>query len=115
LLSTDFCTPLNLQVSAQATVPPAHFPAKAKRIIFLFMQGGPSQLDLFDPKEFIQQRHGHPIDSPLSKNILQVGTEKFLALGTAVPVRPAEIAVCPFPICFPVWLPLRTKSVCCVE
>ncbi|MGV2340813.1 MAG UNVERIFIED_CONTAM: DUF1501 domain-containing protein [Planctomycetaceae bacterium] len=68
--------------------PAAHFPAKAKRIIFLFMQGGPSQLDLFDPKEFIQQRHGHPIDSPLSKNILQVGTEKFLALGTAVPVRP---------------------------
>ena len=26
------------------------FPAKAKRVIFLFMSGGPSQPDLFDPK-----------------------------------------------------------------
>jgi hypothetical protein len=73
---------------AKASGPGAHFPAKAKRVIFLFMQGGPSQADLFDPKEFIQQRHGQPIDSPLSKNVLQVGTEKFLALGTAIPVRP---------------------------
>lgn len=67
---------------------PPHYPAKARRVIFLFMQGGPAQMDLFDPKEFIQQKHGQPIDSPLSKNVLQVGTEKFLALGTAVPVRP---------------------------
>ena len=29
---------------------PAHFPAKAKRVIFLFMSGGPSHVDLFDPK-----------------------------------------------------------------
>ena len=27
-----------------------HFPAKAKRIIYLFMSGAPSHLDLFDPK-----------------------------------------------------------------
>ena len=27
-----------------------HFPAKAKRVIFLFMHGGPSQVDTFDPK-----------------------------------------------------------------
>lgn len=65
-----------------------HFAPRAKRVIFLFMQGGPSQIDLFDPKDFIQKRHGQPIDSPLSKNVLQVGTEKFLALGTAIPVRP---------------------------
>ncbi|MDX2037014.1 MAG: DUF1501 domain-containing protein [Isosphaeraceae bacterium] len=61
---------------------------KAKRVIFLFMQGGPSQHDLFDPKDFINARHGKPIDSPLRKDLLQVGTEKFLALGTSVPVRP---------------------------
>src|SRR5947208_5413731 len=29
---------------------PSHFPAKAKRVIYLFMVGAPSQLDLFDPK-----------------------------------------------------------------
>ena len=29
---------------------PAHFPARAKRVIFLFMNGGPSHVDTFDPK-----------------------------------------------------------------
>ena len=29
---------------------PAHRPAKAQRVIFLFMSGGPSHVDLFDPK-----------------------------------------------------------------
>jgi hypothetical protein len=61
---------------------------RAKRVIFLFMQGGPSQLDLFDPKPFINQRHGQKITSPLRKEITQIGTEQFLALGTMAPVRP---------------------------
>lgn len=61
---------------------------KAKRVIFLFMQGGPSQLDLFDPKPYINKREGQKIDSPLRKEVTQVGTEKFLALGTMAPVRP---------------------------
>ena len=74
-------------LAAESSAQP-HFAPRAKRVIFLFMQGGPSQIDLFDPKDFIQKRHGQPIDSPLSKNVLQVGTEKFLALGTAIPVRP---------------------------
>ena len=61
---------------------------KAKRVIFLFMQGAPSQIDLFDPKSFINDRHGKSIDSPLRKEVTQIGTEKFLALGTQAPVRP---------------------------
>jgi hypothetical protein len=61
---------------------------KAKRLIFLFMAGGPSQPDLFDPKPYIQSKHGETIDSPLSKNVLQVGTDKYLALGTMAPVLP---------------------------
>lgn len=74
--------------SSPLTVRPPHQLPKAKRVIFLFMQGGPSQPDLFDPKEFIRQKHGQAIDSPLSKNVLQVGTEKFLALAATAPVRP---------------------------
>jgi hypothetical protein len=35
-----------------------HFPAKAKRIIYLFMHGGPSQLDLFDHKPGLSRWHG---------------------------------------------------------
>src|SRR5437867_2639688 len=38
-----------------------HFPAKAKRIIYLFMAGGPSQLDLFDYKPVLNQRNGEDL------------------------------------------------------
>ena len=35
-----------------------HFPAKAKRVIFLFMTGGVSHVDTFDPKPFLTASHG---------------------------------------------------------
>lgn len=39
----------------------AHFPAKAKRVIHLFMNGGPSQVDTFDPKPALQKFAGKTI------------------------------------------------------
>lgn len=39
---------------------PTHFPAKAKQVVFLYMDGGPSQVDTFDPKPRLQQEHGQP-------------------------------------------------------
>lgn len=41
----------------------AHFPAKAKRVIHLFMNGGPSHLDTFDPKPSLQKYAGQPVPS----------------------------------------------------
>ncbi len=38
-----------------------HFAPKAKRIIYLFQSGGPSQLDLFDYKPLLNQRHGEQL------------------------------------------------------
>lgn len=38
-----------------------HFPAKAKRVIFLFMNGGPSQVDTFDPKPKLTEYHGKAV------------------------------------------------------
>ncbi len=38
-----------------------HFPAKADRVIFLFMQGGPSHLETFDPKPELQRFHDQPL------------------------------------------------------
>src|ERR1700758_1572370 len=35
-----------------------HFPAKAKRVIHLFMNGGPSHVDTFDPKPMLTKHHG---------------------------------------------------------
>jgi len=37
-----------------------HHEAKAKRVIFLFLNGGLSQVDTFDPKPELQKRHGQP-------------------------------------------------------
>jgi hypothetical protein len=37
-----------------------HFPGKAKAVIHLFMNGGPSQMDLFDPKPTLDRLHGKP-------------------------------------------------------
>ncbi|HTU26206.1 MAG TPA: DUF1501 domain-containing protein [Pirellulales bacterium] len=39
---------------------PAHFAAKAKQVIFLFMDGGPSQVDTFDPKPRLSEESGQP-------------------------------------------------------
>ncbi|MBX9580972.1 MAG: DUF1501 domain-containing protein [Gemmataceae bacterium] len=38
-----------------------HFEPKAKRVIFLFMVGGPSQMDLFDPKPELEKWAGKPL------------------------------------------------------
>ena len=40
---------------------PGHFPAKARSVIYLFMAGGPSQFELFEPKPKLQEYHGQPI------------------------------------------------------
>ena len=53
------------RAAAPATNPlaakPPHFEPKAKRVIFLFMVGGPSQMDLFDPKPALAKWHGQPL------------------------------------------------------
>ncbi len=40
---------------------PAHFAPRASRVIFLYMGGGPSQVDLLDPKPELTRCHGQPI------------------------------------------------------
>jgi hypothetical protein len=39
---------------------PSHFKPRAKHVIFLYMDGGPSQLDTFDPKPRLDKEHGAP-------------------------------------------------------
>ena len=46
-----------------------HFPARAKRVIFLFMHGGPSHVDTFDYKPELMKRHGQPL--PFEKPRIQ--------------------------------------------
>ncbi len=46
---------------------PPHFPARARRVIFLFMHGGPSQVDTFDYKPHLQRDDGKPLPFALPR------------------------------------------------
>ena len=45
-------------INTRGSLGTSHFPSKAKRIIYLFQSGGPSQLDLYDPKPTLIKKHG---------------------------------------------------------
>ncbi|MDG2123359.1 MAG: DUF1501 domain-containing protein, partial [Verrucomicrobiales bacterium] len=60
----------------QAAAPITHFPAKAKSCIFLYMVGGPSHIDTFDPKPELQKRNGEDYDFGASRGISQKGKGK---------------------------------------
>ena len=48
---------------------PTHHDPKAKSVIHLFMNGGPSQMDLFDPKPELDKRHGEAYFSELASEV----------------------------------------------
>ena len=52
--------PADVRTGPLAVRPP-HYTAKAKRIIFLFMHGGPSQVDTFDYKPQLEKDDGKPV------------------------------------------------------
>ena len=62
LLANDTSKPLVGDVKPSngnaLAIQPPHFAPKAKRIIHLFMNGGPSQVDTFDPKPMLEKYHG---------------------------------------------------------
>src|SRR2546426_3949829 len=51
-----------------------HFRPKAKSVIWLFMEGGPSHLDLFDPKPMLHKLAGQPMPPSFGKVITAMGT-----------------------------------------
>src|SRR5215510_15572017 len=56
-----------------ALKPPDHAPT-AKSVIWLFMEGGPSHIDLFDPKPELQRLAGQPMPESFGKVITAMGT-----------------------------------------
>jgi uncharacterized protein (DUF1501 family) len=61
-----------------------HFPARAKRVISLFMQGGPSHIDTFDPKPLLRRQHGRPLPPSITRG-LQLQFTKMDAIVLASP------------------------------
>ena len=72
LFAADLAAPLNLMSSR-----PPHFPARAKNIIYLFMAGGPSQLELFDYKPKLKELNGEPIPQSFIEG------KRFAFMGTS--------------------------------
>src|SRR6478736_3845280 len=51
-----------------------HFEPRAKSVIFLFMEGGPSHIDLFDPKPELTRMNGKPLPARFGKVLTPMGT-----------------------------------------
>jgi len=56
--------------------PAPHFAPKAKNCIYLFMEGGPSQMDLFDPKPKLNELDGEPMPDSMLEGIKFAFTQK---------------------------------------
>jgi hypothetical protein len=72
--STALAAGQNNTLSGSPLIPKiAHFPAKAKRVIHLFMNGGPSHVDTFDPKPALARYAGKPLPTPTLKTERKTG------------------------------------------
>lgn len=64
-----------------------HFAPKAKRVIYLFMSGAPSQMDLFDPKPKLKEMEGKDLPDSVRQGQritgMTSGQDKFLLVGAA--------------------------------
>jgi hypothetical protein len=58
-----------LNNEARGEALPTHFPAKAKSVIFLYMDGGVSQVDSFDPKERLAKENGQKPKFKVDKTV----------------------------------------------
>ena len=81
LLQADSGVPMNLKPRS------GHLPARAKAVIQFVMNGGPSQMDLFDPKPELNKRSGQPhpdgveIHQPNNANVLMGSPFQFRRMG----------------------------------
>jgi hypothetical protein len=75
--------------AVQGAVNPLHFPAKARRVIWLSMAGGPSHLETFDPKPKLVEMHGKPMPESFTrgKQIAQLQGQKLVCYGPQLPFK----------------------------
>jgi hypothetical protein len=73
----DAASPSTQSLGPMASRPP-HFAAKAKQVVHLFMNGGPSHIDTFDHKPMLTKYHGKPLPGPTLRTERKTGA----ALGS---------------------------------
>jgi hypothetical protein len=67
---------------------PTHFEPRAKRVIWLFMHGGPSHVDLFDPKPELEKYAGQPLPDSFGEVMTRRKVAKNPLLGPIKPFQP---------------------------
>ena len=78
---------LGKETAAEQTTS-AHFSPRAKRVIWLFMDGGPSHMDLFDPKPDLVKYSGHPLPESFGNVMTRRDVAQNPLLGPIKPFRP---------------------------
>ena len=76
-------------IGEPGVVDPLHWPARAKRVIFLCMAGGPSHLETLDYKPKLAEMHGQPMPESFTKGqpIAQLQGQKLTCLAPATSFR----------------------------
>ncbi|MGH8245496.1 MAG: DUF1501 domain-containing protein, partial [Gammaproteobacteria bacterium] len=95
------------EASGPLAVKPPHFPARAKHVIFLFLNGGLSQVDTFDPKPALEKFHGQPFPGGNPKTERKTGnlmrspfpSRKFGKSGIEVSEIFSQIGECVDDVC----------------
>ena len=84
LALTSMWTDKHVQAEVTSPLTPkvVHQPARARGVIFLFMAGGPSQLETFDPKPLLNKLHGQPRPSQFGEAKYQFVQSDAKLLGT---------------------------------
>ncbi len=86
------------RVGRDGMLPSPHHAAKARSVIFLYMDGGPGQMDTFDPKPRLTDMHGRPF--PMEKSPTQFDSNGN-CLGTPWDFRPGGESGTPVSDLFP--------------
>jgi len=71
-----------------------HFAPKAKSCIFIFLEGAPSQIDLFDPKPKLNELHGQPLPESMTTKVRFAFIQKETAVLMGSPRKFAKYGQC---------------------
>src|ERR1043165_2864062 len=71
-----------------------HFAPKAKSCIFIFLEGAPNQLDMFDPKPKLNELHGQKLPESLTKNVRFAFIQKETAVVLGSPRKFKKYGQC---------------------
>ncbi|MFN9986801.1 MAG: DUF1501 domain-containing protein, partial [Pirellula sp.] len=86
-LFTDGEAPSNSKGESRGVLQSLPFPQRAKRVIWLTMAGGPSHLELYDPKPKLTEMNGEPMPESFTRGqqLAQLQGEKLFCLGPVFP------------------------------